>query len=123
MTGWAADFTGVALLLFPAIDKVKSPRDLATRIAALPQKPSEIPCVSVHPEGYRFYGGIPAVEAVLADLQDHLAREGSSFLALIPQSVWSNIPLEERLPYRSLLEERVGSREIIVLVSAERSVR
>jgi 4-amino-4-deoxy-L-arabinose transferase-like glycosyltransferase len=118
-TGWALGCTGIVLLLFPVVDGTKSPRTLATLVAALPQRPSRVPCVSVHPEGYRFYGDLPAVEGNAASLGGHLDREGGDFLALVRERTWLRLPEEERARYRILLGKRVGSRQVLVLGAAE----
>jgi 4-amino-4-deoxy-L-arabinose transferase-like glycosyltransferase len=112
--GWSAALLAVALLVLPIIDPLKSSEELGRWLAVRPERPRSIPCWGVHPEGYRFYGGVPAV-----DLEGELATarrlEGDDFLALVRRERLEQLPPADRAQLRVLRETQVGGREIYVL--------
>ncbi|MBK7874609.1 MAG: glycosyltransferase family 39 protein [Planctomycetes bacterium] len=127
--------TLAALFVVPAVDPLKSARALAEELAARPEKPTEIPCIGVQPEGYRFYGGVPAVKlsaqpaaspaeralTVEEQLETVLAREGEQFLALVAEKNFATFPETLRARLRVLGSWSVGSRDILVLGAPERA--
>lgn len=108
--------TLAALAVFSPMNTLKSGRELALELAALPQRPQAIPCIVVHPEAYRFYGGVPAVSA--ESLDEHLARDGEDFVGLVLESFWDAMPEGEQQRYRILRRRPVGGKEILVLGAA-----
>jgi 4-amino-4-deoxy-L-arabinose transferase-like glycosyltransferase len=111
---------GVTTVVFPAVDTFKSPRDLALRIAALDRAPGAIPALGVRPEGYRFYGDLPAVRAQsIAEVAEALDRNGTEFVALVEERELERFPSDLRLKIRTLFVTRVGSRAVHVLVAAD----
>lgn len=108
---WSLGLASAGLALLPVVDRAKSARDFAALVAARPERPTEIPCVGVQPEGYRFYGAIPTVRS--SDPGRWLAREGREFLALVSERRWPGLGGRER--YRVLAETRVGSRRVFLL--------
>lgn len=107
---WTGGLTVALVALLPLIDPLKSARGLALEIAARSERPTEIPCVGVQPEGYRFYGGVPTVRAV--SLEPWLAREGDAFLGLISEGRWERLGESARERFQVLRVERVGSRRV-----------
>ncbi|MBI5362940.1 MAG: hypothetical protein HZA53_07150, partial [Planctomycetes bacterium] len=103
------------VLVVPAIDPLKSARLLAEELAARPEQPSAIPCVGVQPEGYRFYGRVPAVTE---ELEPALVREGPQFLALVTAKHWNTLSETQRARFRVLGGRSVGSRDVLVLGAA-----
>jgi hypothetical protein len=105
-----------ALSLVPSINRFKSARLLAEAVAKRPEKPARIPCVGIQPEGYRFYGRIPAVRE---PLEVALEREGRQFLALVREPDFDKLApgLRERLVV--LERAQVGSRDILLLGAKE----
>ncbi|MEY2785189.1 MAG: Undecaprenyl phosphate-alpha-4-amino-4-deoxy-L-arabinose arabinosyl transferase [Planctomycetota bacterium] len=105
-----------ALSLVPSINRFKSARLLAEAVAERPEKPARIPCVGIQPEGYRFYGRIPAVRE---PLEVALEREGRQFLALVREPDFDKLApaLRERLVV--LERAQVGSRDILLLGAKE----
>lgn len=104
-----------ALFVLPAIDPLKCARGLAEELAARPEKPTRIACVGVQPEGYRFYGRVPAVKE---DLEVALAREGDRFLALVARKNFELLPETLRARLSVLASRSVGSRDVLVLGAA-----
>jgi 4-amino-4-deoxy-L-arabinose transferase-like glycosyltransferase len=115
LASWCAFVVLGAVFLMQPLNSIKSARGLAQELAARPERPSQLPCLGVRPEGYRFYsnGRVPAVDD--HDLEAALRREGPDFLALVSSQVWATLDpyLKEQL--RVLEERRVGDREIVVL--------
>lgn len=120
--GWSAVLLVVALLVLPVVDPLKSSEELGRWLAARPERPRAIPCWGVHPEGYRFYGGVPAVE-LEGELATARAREGDDFLALVRRERWEQLPPAERARLRILRETRVGGREVVVVGADQRGPR
>lgn len=121
--GWASaalaavgsSATLAALLLLPLADPWKSARSVALALASRPERPSLVPCVGVHPEGYRFYGGVPAV----ADrLEEALEHDGAELLALVRDRDWNKLDRGLRRRLVILEQHRVGSRGIYVVGAA-----
>jgi 4-amino-4-deoxy-L-arabinose transferase-like glycosyltransferase len=108
--------TAAALVVYPPFNQLKSARSLALELATLPEQPSEIPCIGVQPEGYRFYGGVPAVDAQV--LGAHRALEGADFVALVEEGYWDSLPAAERARYRVIQRRPVGGKDVIVLGAA-----
>ncbi|MBL8861809.1 MAG: glycosyltransferase family 39 protein [Planctomycetes bacterium] len=104
-----------ALLVVPEVDPIKSARTLAQEIALRPERPSEIPCFGVQPEGYRFYAGLPTVRAYASDWIIAPKREGAQFLGLVAERDWVKAPEERRARFRILHRRQVGSRDVLVL--------
>lgn len=114
--GWALGGAVALTLTLPALDRAKSPRPLALRLAARPERPAAIPCLGVQPEGYRFYGRVPATRD--HDLAAALERDGQDFLALVRAEHWKALPAGLRSRLRIAETARVGSRRIHILVAA-----
>lgn len=117
---WCVGTAAVFALVAPALDVVKSDRDLAALVASLPQKPDAIPCYNTNPEGPRFYGAGPCVIADVDELRDgrfeqRAAAEGDDFLALVRESNWEKTPPERRERFRVVAELHVGSRELLLV--------
>lgn len=119
IAGWTAAFALIAALVYPTVNTKKSARELATWVRARPERPREIPCVGVQPEGYRFYGRVPAVAAVRADVGPALEREGAQFLALVRAQDFDALDPALRARLVVLHQETVGSRKIYVLARVE----
>jgi 4-amino-4-deoxy-L-arabinose transferase-like glycosyltransferase len=113
---WTAWSTLVVLLVFPHVDPLKSARLLAQDLASRPERPRTIPCRGVRAEGYRFYGGGPAVND--RELEAALARDGADFLALVREEEWQDLPPADQARFTILCSRRVGSRLIHVLGAA-----
>lgn len=114
--GWALGGAAALALVLPALDRAKSPRPLAERLAARPERPVAIPCLGVQPEAYRFYGGVPTTRD--HDLRRALERDGADFLALVRAEEWEALPEQLRARLRIAETARVGSRRIHVVVAA-----
>jgi len=108
---WCAAATVLALVIFPAINPIKSGRTLAAVIAARPEKPSVIPCVGVQPEAYRFYAGVPTVRGGLQEARD----AGGPFLGLIRIDNWEAMGAESQARFEILYRRQVGGREVLLL--------
>jgi len=119
----ALGLSGVGLVasiwVIPLVDPLKSARRLAHEIAALPQKPAEIPCIGVQPEGYRFYAGVPTVRGGHGDFDGGTKGLPSDFLALIAERDWDQQPESFRARFRIVLGQQVGSRDVLVLGAAD----
>ncbi len=113
--GLAATALAAAIWIIPAIDPVKSTRTLAHEIAELPEKPAEIPCIGVQPEGFRFYAGVPTVRARLSEFAEFRARSGDAFLALIAQREWEHESDAFHAEFQVVLRRQVGSRDVLVI--------
>lgn len=117
---WAVGVATTAALLLPVNDVVKSDRELAAKLAALPGEPEAIPFYNTHPEGPRFYGAGPCVSAAVEELLDgrlesRAAQEGDDFVAVVREPNWLAKPADERARFRELAHIRVGSRPLIVI--------
>lgn len=117
--GWAANATVAVVLILPIVDPLKSPRAFALRVAARPEKPSRIPCLGVWPEGYRFYGRIPAVivrpgtgEATLTAALD---KEGARFLAIVNVDSYPRLSEAARARCSILDRAGVGGARVLLL--------
>jgi len=114
-----------AALLFPPLNTVKSTRNLALEIAALPQKPPEVPCLGdVRPDGFRFYAGVPTVRDNDEATRDRvfleaLDRDGPQFLGLITVRRLEKIPTADRRKMRQLFSRKVGDKDIVVVTAAD----
>lgn len=108
----ALALTLLALSVVPLVNEVKSARGLGTWLAARPERPVGIPCLGVQPEGYRFYGGVPAVKE---DLAAALDRDGAQFLAIATEREFQKLPPAVRARVRVLDSRSVGSRDVVVL--------
>jgi len=108
---------GVAAAIFvlPLIDVTKSARTLAHEIAARPEKPAEIPCFGVQPEGYRFYAGVPTVRGEHSDFETGAQRFGADFLALVAEREWDKMPADFRARFAIRHRRQVGSRDVLVI--------
>jgi hypothetical protein len=123
LTAWASSLlatwgifgTLTAVVLFQLANPLKSTRGVAEAIAARPERPTEIPCVGVRPEGFRFYGNgaVPAVPG--GDLAPVLAREGASFLALIHSESWTKTAPTLRSHLWVVDEYRVGDTTLVLV--------
>jgi 4-amino-4-deoxy-L-arabinose transferase-like glycosyltransferase len=116
--GFSLSASVYTFLWIPEINPIKSARGVAEFLAARPERPSAVPCWGFQPEGYRFYGGVPATRAEgYPDLEQALARDGAQFLALVDGKSWERLTPEEQRPFRVLEERRVGSKRALVLGS------
>jgi len=115
---WTVVATVVALGVYPRGNGVKSARELAEWLAGRPERPLEIPCRGVRAEGYRFYGGVPAVndDALVRALE----RDGGDFLGLVRDREWERMSDDERARMSILTSRRVGSRLVHVVGTAVR---
>jgi hypothetical protein len=126
--GLAGFATATALLVFPLINPIKSARALALEVAAMPEHPTEIPCIGLMPEGYRYYSRRPIVHgpSLDASLDDPVSpqeiaflalvqREGDQFLALVQQANYENWSAATRSHVEIRHEQLVGRRKIYVL--------
>ncbi|TAJ19184.1 MAG: DUF2029 domain-containing protein [Planctomycetota bacterium] len=120
IAGWTAGFALIAALVYPAVNTKKSARELALWVRARPERPTQIPCVGVQPEGYRFYGRVPTFAATKAEIGPVLEREGSQFLALMRDHDFQALDPALRSELAVLHQESVGSRRIFVLARIER---
>lgn len=116
LAGWCAFGVLMALVVFPPLDPLKSARGLALEIAARPERPRDIPCVGVQPEGYRFYAGVPTVRA--RSLEPALERDGADFLALVLDDVWKRMDPTVKSRCRVLIDRRVGGKRALLLGAA-----
>ena len=113
--GWAVFATVFALSVVPLINPVKSARILAEQLAQRADLPTEIPCVGVQPEGYRYYGGIPTVRRDgMADLWADLARH-EEFLALVEENELAAASEELRQQVVVEYSRDVGSKDVLIL--------
>jgi len=110
--GFLLASVAAGLFVVPRLDRVKSAREFALLIAARPEKPTLIPCEGVHPEGYRFYAGIPAGRAPILST---LESEGERYLALAEDFIYERLTDAERARVTILERGRVGSREVLLL--------
>lgn len=113
--GLSATGLAAAIWVIPLVDPVKSPRILAHEIAALTQKPTEIPCIGVQPEGYRFYAGVPTVRGGIYDLDERPQGFPPDFLALIAERDWDHQSDALRARFSILHRRQVGSRDVLVI--------
>jgi 4-amino-4-deoxy-L-arabinose transferase-like glycosyltransferase len=118
--GWCAGLVATVVLLVPLVDPAKSDRELGRILAALPQRPSAIPCFGTDPDGARFYGGVPTVLGGPYWLRDRepeeaLARDGAACVCLMEASAWNRLGPERQARFRELARQRVGSDEVLVL--------
>jgi len=103
----------------PEINPIKSARGVAEFLGARAERPREIPCIGFQPEGYRFYGRIPATRAEgFSDLERVLELEGQDFLALVDGKRWERMTEEERRHFRVLLDRPLGGKRALVLGGA-----
>lgn len=117
---WLVGLCALIVLIVPVVDPLKSDRGTAALLTSLAQRPSEIPCYGTAPDGVRFYGGHPSVEAHPREWRDgsferRLAEEGANFVALFEDDDFARMPepLRERLTI--LGEERTGSRRVLIV--------
>ena len=116
LAGFGAAAVTLGLALPPAANGLLSAREVAEVVAARPERPREIPCLGVQPEGYRFYGGVPAVRVeTLDEVLAALEREGPRFLALMRGESFDSLPAELRARLVVHHASEVGSREVVVL--------
>jgi len=87
-------------------------------IAARPERPSEIPCVGVRPEGYRFYGNGAVPATTGGDLAPVLTREGDDFLALVRRERWREIAPSFANSLHVIAEYRVGNKRMVLVGSS-----
>jgi 4-amino-4-deoxy-L-arabinose transferase-like glycosyltransferase len=118
LAGWGAFAVLLSAVVMPPINPLKSAKTLALELAARPERPSEVPCWGVRPEGYRFYsdGRLPTVAS--SDLEAALRRDVADFLALIHIDNWATVDPYLRTRMRVLQERRVGGKELVVVGTA-----
>jgi len=116
LAGWCAFGVLMALVVFPPLDPLKSARGLAGEVAARPERPTDIPCVGVQPEGYRFYAGVPTVRA--RSVEPALERDGADFLALVEDDVWEGMDPTLAGRCRVIMIREVGGKDVVVLGAA-----
>jgi peptidoglycan/LPS O-acetylase OafA/YrhL len=118
LASWCAFGVLLAVAGLHPINPLKSARQLAVELVERPERPSEIPCWGVQPEGYRFYsdGRLPVVSS--DDLAGALNREGPEFLALVRRAIWLSVDPYLKARLRVLLERQVGGKDIVVLGAA-----
>ncbi len=115
--GMAASVTTAAIVIVPTIDEVKSARALADMLRARPERPSQIACAGVRPEGIRFYGGGPAAAESLVEA---LEREGDQFLGLAIDKELARLSQPDRARFTELARGRLGRHVVYVLGRAGR---
>jgi len=120
IAGWTAGLVLLAACLAPAVNGRKSARELAEWLALRPERPSQLACVGVQPEGYRFYGQVPAVARSVDQLEGTLQSEGRDFLALVRDREFELLAPQLRAQVAVLRVAAVGSRRIFVLARLER---
>lgn len=114
--GLAAALTAATVWVIPPLDAVKSARALAELVRARPERPTEVICVGVRPEGIRFYGGVPAVkDALVAGLE----REGAQFLGVCAALDFARLSPEDRSRFKELARGQHSSRVVLVLGRAD----
>lgn len=113
--GLSATGLAAAIWVIPLVDPIKSARILAHEIAALPEKPAEIPCIGVQPEGYRFYAGVPTVRGGFEDLVARPQGFPPDFLALVAERDWDRQSEALRVQFRIVHRRQVGSRDVLVI--------
>jgi len=120
LVAWWLFATLTAALVFPVVNTVKSTRGPAAEIVARDQRPTEIPCLGVRPEGFRFYGDgkLPAVPGEGLDLEAVIEREGTDFLALVSVATWNEIAPTLGTGIRVLSEEQVGDKDFVLIGAA-----
>ena len=117
LASWAFGLALALGLLMPVIDRVKSPRAIATWVASLPDQPQRIPCWGIRPEGFRFYADLPAVK--VDELSTDIRLRGPRFLALVEAEQYAFLTPDERSRVKVVRRTRIGSREVLVLRSSE----
>jgi 4-amino-4-deoxy-L-arabinose transferase-like glycosyltransferase len=115
VTTWLVCTTSAAATLLGLANPVKSARRVAREIAAREERPSEIPCFGVRPEGYRFYGKGRVPTAPGRDLAGALDRERADFLALVRRDRWLEIDPWLASQLRVVAEYRVGGKELVLV--------
>jgi len=116
--GWLAVGCAAALTVWPLLDPVRSLRASALRIAARPERPSAVLCQDLHPEAFRFYGGLPAVRAESsAEVDAALEREQGDFLAIVSSRSFAQWSEPRRARYRVVDRGGSGRRAHVVLVA------
>lgn len=124
---------GAAAILFPAftaLDPVKSSERLAWRIAPLVEQLEigAVPFFAIRPEGPRFYAQFDAVysdalptadpddpSALLAAWRRKAEQAQQGRLAVVERRTWDRIADQERALWPVLFEDRLGSKELIVV--------
>jgi len=117
---WGLALALVALLVYPAINEIKSDRRTALALAQQPEKPAEIPCYGTAPEGPRFYDAGACVSAshevsLELDVRDDMASAGEQFLALFEDKDFESLPQELRDTLEIRAETKAGSRRLFVV--------
>lgn len=108
----------IALCMFPPINPGKSARELASWVAARPERPTSVPIWGAQPEGFAFYG-IPASgtddDAGARALEAALDREGASFLAVVEARRFEKLAPELRERLVELQRRSLSSRTMVVV--------
>lgn len=112
---WSFGLLATAVVVLPPLNDLKCARELAEQVRDWPRSPSKIPCIGVQPEGYRFYGAIPAVRGNFAALFEHRNAEGTEFLALVRERDWNRWSDPRKDTFEVLLQSNVGSKSCLLL--------
>jgi 4-amino-4-deoxy-L-arabinose transferase-like glycosyltransferase len=140
-SSWGLGAAALLLPLFAALDPVKSSERLSHRVESLAESldAGPVPFFSVRPEGPRYYARLDAVYAdglhpeqgaatgstdeLLEAWRRSLEASHRGHLAVLDRRVWSRIGEAERAHWPVLLEDRLGSRELVVVGAPARDPR
>ncbi|MCC6406809.1 MAG: glycosyltransferase family 39 protein [Planctomycetes bacterium] len=115
---FAIGTSAIAICMFPPINPGKSAREIASWVAARPEKPTSIPIWGAQPEGFAFYG-IPASgtddDEGARSLETALEREGASFLAVVEARRFEKLAPALRARLVELQRRSLSSRTMVVV--------
>ena len=148
LLGWALGAAALFTLTFPGLDQVKSAEDLAARLEGLHAEvvgdaTALVPCLGIKPEGLRFYSTLRTVSGLPPGMEElSLGRDlgypelgqggvwqaalllawedvlGPDTFAVMALRDWDRIGADVRAGFSVIAEDRLGSRELVVLVPA-----
>lgn len=125
LCAWSTAALLIVCVVVPRVNAVKSARRLAESLSMRVGGSRTVPCVGVHPEGYRFYGNVQthsvAGDAAARDheLRSALQRGGSDFVALVRDRDWDALEPELRTHMQVLERWHVGSRNVLVVGASQ----
>jgi len=148
LLGWSLGAAALFALVFPGLDEVKSAESLAGRLESLHAEvigdpDALVPCLGIKPEGLRFYstlrtvsGAPPGIDELHLSVSLGLPEPGKGAIwqavlllawqdvlgpdtfAVMARRDWEQVDAEVRGAFTVLAEDRLGSRELVVLVPA-----